>query len=178
MSKYYLDKLAIPISILALIMSVLSIYFSYFWHSEKMYISVVDITFDSRVIKTKIIFSNLGNRDEVMYSASYGYHDKYGGVYLGHAKEPKVLIVKKGESVILDLIEVFQIEPEHTTTKLSLTFEFLSIKDVVYVKFGCIDNKASKLYFSLSKLELSNIPPSSKNTCNINNYDSSIIFGI
>lgn len=171
MNKDCLGKLSIPISILALIMSVLPIYFSYFWHSEKMSIYIADATFDKGSIKTKIILSNLGNRDEVMYSASYGY---YTNGMIDYGKESKVLIVKDGDSVKFDLIDEPKIKPENRTTKLSLIFDFKSIKELVYMEFGCIDNKANKLYYTRSELELSNVHRSSKETCNTDDYDSVI----
>ncbi|ELV8755247.1 hypothetical protein QNE93_004162 [Vibrio vulnificus] len=167
-----MDKTArwsIALSSAALILSICAFVAQYLWHSESLVISVLNVDVNDKSLNTKLAFSNLGNRDEVIYDVfyAYEYEIKADRNYKGNRiyKEALVdtsFVVKAGESLIINYSEIFH-GIEHSKEysvkdqSINLFVRLLSKDDFVELKLSSFDVETNRLHMRFPSVNVHDV---------------------
>ncbi|WP_163920065.1 hypothetical protein [Photobacterium sp. Alg240-V54] len=161
-----MDKTArwsIALSSAALILSICAFVAQYFWHSEGLVISVLNVDIDDKNLNTKLAFSNLGNRDEVIYDVfyAYEYEVKADRIYKDALVDTS-FVVKAGESLIVNYSEIFhgiEHSKEYSVKELpiNLFVRLLSKDDFAELKISSFDAETNLLHMRLPSVNVHDV---------------------
>jgi hypothetical protein len=94
------SHISIIISVSALLISFLGIWFQFFWQSHNLSTSVYNVVgpLKNGELSADIVFVNRGNQDEVVMSAYFVFDDQNAKVSLRSAEQLGPMVIRKGEA--------------------------------------------------------------------------------
>lgn len=155
-------------SLIAILISLFSIYIQSFWHKEGLDVFTTGFTLDKNKVHVELVISNLGNRDEVIYKAFIGV-EKTKGVK-DTDETDNLIIIRPGESKKLTVTSP-KIE-FNETQHINLYIKLLSDNNLNKLELAYYDTELGKLKYRLPKLEIHGITSAICSSCGNIKYDN------
>ncbi|HHI5025419.1 hypothetical protein K6U55_09180 [Vibrio diabolicus] len=144
------SKITISASLMALMISIITVYLQFFFHKQSLYISLVDFTLDKNKFHAEFVVSNLGNQDEVIHKAYLGFEKERGVIYTPNTE--KIMIIKDGESSIVNLISS---DADFSTAKrVNLYIKLLNSDKVHRLRVAKVDESLERVKYRMPHLDL------------------------
>jgi len=143
MKKGFLERSGILISLIALVVAFVSLYFQFFYEKESLFVSVVNMDFQNSEIQCEPVIINKGTETVVMNRVSLKFGNNPSIDVQSVAKGP--FILKPGEAVSFLMKD--SLMPNEYYRDIATTDEFGNLKFDFSVVFNFVgENGSSKLY--------------------------------